>query len=35
MGYKFDHDWELVPGNWTLQVLYQGEVMVEKEFVVY
>jgi uncharacterized protein DUF3859 len=32
--YGFDHDWELVPGIWTMQVWYQGRKLVEQEFTV-
>ena len=31
-GYTFDNDWELVPGKWTIQVLYGGKVLTEKTF---
>jgi hypothetical protein len=31
-GYTFDSEWELVPGEWTLQVLYGGRVLAEKKF---
>ena len=31
-GFKFDHEWELKPGDWTLRVLYQDKVMIEKVF---
>ena len=30
--YTFDHDWELVPGKWTIQVLFGGKVLAEKTF---
>ena len=28
----FDHQWELVPGEWTIQVLSDGKVVTEKTF---
>jgi hypothetical protein len=31
-GYTFQHDWELVPGTWTLQVWYQGRELAEQSF---
>jgi hypothetical protein len=31
-GYELSEDYELVPGNWTLSILYQGKVMVTKTF---
>jgi hypothetical protein len=33
-GYSFTHDWETLPGIWTLQVWYQGREMVEQKFTV-
>ena len=35
LGYGFDHDWEVVPGEWIFQVAYQGEIVVEQAFTVY
>jgi hypothetical protein len=32
--YGFDHDWELVPGIWTMQVWYQGRKLLEQTFTV-
>ena len=32
VGYTFDHEWELMPGAWTIQVLYDGKVVAEKTF---
>ena len=31
-GYELSEDYELVPGNWTLSILYKGKVMVSKTF---
>jgi hypothetical protein len=31
-GYTFEHAWELVPGKWTIQVVYDSKVLVEKSF---
>lgn len=31
-GFTFDADWELVPGKWTLQLIYDGKVLAEKTF---
>ena len=31
-GWLFEHDYELVPGDWTIAVLHDGEVAVEKTF---
>lgn len=30
--YGFDYDWERAEGEWTFQVLYQGQVLAEKKF---
>ncbi len=32
VSYTFDHEWELVPGKWTIQVLYDGKIIAEKTF---
>ena len=32
--YTLREDFELVPGEWTLSVLHDGSVLVEKKFVV-
>jgi len=32
--YAFDDTWELVPGKWVLQLLYEGKVMAEKSFTI-
>ena len=32
VSYTFDHEWELVPGKWTIQVLDGGKVLAEKTF---
>jgi hypothetical protein len=31
-GYTFDHQWELVPGKWTIQVLLGRKILAEKTF---
>jgi Domain of unknown function (DUF3859) len=33
-GYSFDHDWEVEPGAWTLEVWHQGRKLAEKVFLV-
>jgi hypothetical protein len=32
VSYTFDHDWEIRPGKWTIQVLSDGKVLAEKTF---
>lgn len=32
--YHFEHDWEEVPGPWTMQISYQGRKLVEQQFFV-
>jgi uncharacterized protein DUF3859 len=32
--YGFDHDWELVPGTWTMELWYQGRKLAEQSFTV-
>jgi Domain of unknown function (DUF3859) len=32
--YGFDHDWELVPGTWTIELWYQGRKLAEQSFTV-
>lgn len=34
-GYGFDHDWELVPGTWTFELLHKGNMLGEISFQVY
>jgi hypothetical protein len=34
IGYGFDNAWEIVPGEWTLQVIYQDRVLAERTFTV-
>jgi hypothetical protein len=31
-GFTFEHPWELVPGTWTVQVIYDSKVLAEKRF---
>jgi hypothetical protein len=33
-GYCFEHEWELVPGSWTFQIMYEGNKLAEKTFTV-
>jgi hypothetical protein len=33
-GFRFDERWEMVPGKWTIQVVHEGRVLVEKIFIV-
>lgn len=34
-GYEFDEKWEAVPGDWILQIWYEGRKLSEKTFTVY
>ena len=34
MIFRFDHDWELMPGIWTFQIWSKNEIILEKKFVV-
>jgi Domain of unknown function (DUF3859) len=34
VGYGFDNAWEIVPGEWTLQIVYQDRVLAERTFTV-
>jgi hypothetical protein len=34
IGYGFDNAWEIVPGEWTLQILYRDQVLAERTFTV-
>ena len=31
-GYTFENAWEMVPGKWTIQLVYKSKVLVEKTF---
>jgi hypothetical protein len=33
-GYRFDHDWEVVPGVWSFQLWYEGRMLVEQKFTI-
>lgn len=33
-GWIFEYAWELVPGDWTLQLYYKDQKMLEKKFLV-
>jgi hypothetical protein len=33
-GYRFDHDWEIVPGIWTFQLWYEGRMAAEQKFTI-
>ncbi len=35
VGYTLDHDWELVPGSWTIQLFVGSKLVAEKTFHVY
>jgi hypothetical protein len=32
VSYTFDDNWEVIPGKWMIQVLYDGKVLAEKTF---
>lgn len=32
--YGFEHDWEVVPGPWTMQIWYEGRKLAERQFTV-
>jgi hypothetical protein len=34
IGYIFLYEWEAVPGEWTLQVFYQGKKLAEQSFLI-
>jgi len=34
-GYTFREEWELVPGKWAFQIVYKGNILAEKTFIVY
>jgi hypothetical protein len=34
VGYVFEHDYELVPGNWAFEMQLGGKKMVKQEFTV-
>ncbi len=34
-GFEFEHDWEVVPGTWTFQILYKDKILAEQSFDVY
>lgn len=31
-GWIFEYEWEIVPGEWTIQLLYDGEILAAKKF---
>lgn len=33
-GYTFSREWEIVPGEWTIQLLYENKVIAERSFTV-
>ena len=33
-GWIFEYKWEIVPGEWTIQLLYEGEKLAEKKYTV-
>jgi hypothetical protein len=34
IGYVFDEAWEIVPGRWTILLIYGGQIMAEKTFTI-
>lgn len=32
IGYRFDAEWELVPGEWTVRIQHAGRVLAEQSF---
>ncbi len=34
-GYKFEKDWELVPGTWIMQIWYGDQDVAEEVFTVF
>jgi hypothetical protein len=34
VGYGFDNEWEIVPGEWTEQIWYQDRMLAERKFTV-
>jgi len=34
VGYGFDNEWEIVPGQWTQQIWYQDKMLGERKFTV-
>ena len=34
LGYGFDNGWEIVPGEWKMQILYRDRVLTERTFIV-
>jgi hypothetical protein len=34
LGYGFDNAWEVVPGEWKMQILYRDRVLAERTFTV-
>lgn len=35
VGYPLQHDWELVPGRWTIEIWAEGRKLLERSFDVY
>jgi hypothetical protein len=33
-GWFFDHEWEIVPGKWVMQLLVDNVVLLEKTFTI-
>jgi Domain of unknown function (DUF3859) len=33
-GYDLDHDWEVEPGPWTMEIWHEGRKLAEKTFIV-
>jgi len=34
VGFRFDHDWEMVPGIWTIEVSQDGKTLASQSFTV-
>ncbi|HUU50354.1 MAG TPA: DUF3859 domain-containing protein [Nitrospinota bacterium] len=34
-GWRFEFDWEIVPGKWTIGLWHEGRKLIEKTFTVY
>ena len=34
IGYKFDHEYEMVPGEWIFELRYKDVLLVEKKFII-
>lgn len=34
-GYKFDYNWELASGEWTIRIINEGKILAEKTFMIF